>query len=102
MTRRVVAITGAGGTLGAALSSRFAGEPDTDVVLSDVSVDALAASVAGLPADRGTVETLAADVSDFDAVEHNVTSQSGPQRFASKNIGCDLSFSAGCVPGAAR
>ena len=35
--RRVVAITGAGGTLGAALSHRFAGEPDTDVVLSDVS-----------------------------------------------------------------
>jgi 3-oxoacyl-[acyl-carrier protein] reductase len=69
MTRRVVAITGAGGTLGAALSSRFAGEPDTDVVLSDVSVDALAASVAGLPANRGTVETLAADVSDIDAVE---------------------------------
>jgi 3-oxoacyl-[acyl-carrier protein] reductase len=69
MTRRVVAITGAGGTLGAALSSRFAGEPDTDVVLSDVSVDALAASVAGLPVDRGTVETLAADVSDIDAVE---------------------------------
>jgi 3-oxoacyl-[acyl-carrier protein] reductase len=67
--RRVVVITGAGGTLGAALSSRFAGEPDTDVVLSDVSVDALAASVAGLPVDRGTVETLAADVSDIDAVE---------------------------------
>jgi 3-oxoacyl-[acyl-carrier protein] reductase len=65
----VVVITGAGGTLGAALSSRFAGEPDTDVVLSDVSVDALAASVAGLPVDRGTVETLAADVSDIDAVE---------------------------------
>ena len=33
---RVVVITGAGGTLGAALSSQFAGEPDTDVVLSDV------------------------------------------------------------------
>ena len=34
--RRVVVITGAGGTLGAALSRTFAGEPDTDVVLSDV------------------------------------------------------------------
>src|SRR5207247_1171662 len=31
--RRVVAITGAGGALGAALSSRFAGEPDTGLVL---------------------------------------------------------------------
>ena len=44
-TRRVVAITGAGGTLGAALSSRLAGEPDTDVVLSDVSDTMLAATV---------------------------------------------------------
>jgi len=68
-SRRVVVITGAGGTLGAALSRRFAGEPDTDVVLSDVSADALAASVDGLPADRGAVESLAADVSDIDAVE---------------------------------
>ncbi len=31
--------------------------------------------------------------SDFDVVEHNVTSQSGPQRFASKNIGEGQSFS---------
>jgi len=30
--RRVVAITGAGGALGTALSARFAGEPSTDVV----------------------------------------------------------------------
>ena len=51
--RRVVAITGAGGTLGAALSRRFAGEPDTDVVLSDLSDDMLAATMAGLPDPRG-------------------------------------------------
>ena len=68
-SRRVVVITGAGGTLGAALSNRFAGEPDTDLVLSDVSAEALTASVAGLPADRGAVETLPADVSDIAAVE---------------------------------
>jgi len=67
-TRRVVAITGAGGALGGALSARFAGEADTDVVLSDVDDAALAASVAGLPAARGAVETVRADVSDFDAV----------------------------------
>ena len=68
-SHRVVVITGAGGTLGAALSSHFAGEPATDVVLSDVSADALADSVDGLPGDRGGVETIAADVSDIDAVE---------------------------------
>ena len=62
--RRVVAITGAGGTLGAALSHRFAGEPDTDVVLSDLAEDELAATVAGLPETRGAVETLTADVGD--------------------------------------
>jgi meso-butanediol dehydrogenase/(S,S)-butanediol dehydrogenase/diacetyl reductase len=66
---RVVVITGAGGTLGAALCSRFAGEPDTDVVLSDVSNESLDASVAGLPEERGTVATLLADVSDVAQVE---------------------------------
>jgi NAD(P)-dependent dehydrogenase (short-subunit alcohol dehydrogenase family) len=66
---RVVAITGAGGTLGAALASRFAGEPDTDVVLSDISSDALDATLSGLPGERGAVETLPADVSEIGDVE---------------------------------
>jgi meso-butanediol dehydrogenase / (S,S)-butanediol dehydrogenase / diacetyl reductase len=66
--RRVVVITGAGGVLGAALSHRFAGEPGTDLVLSDVSEAALAATVDGLPEERGTVDTVLADVSDFDQV----------------------------------
>jgi 3-oxoacyl-[acyl-carrier protein] reductase len=68
-TRRVVVITGAGGTLGAALSSRFAGEPDTDVVLSDVSTASLDATVKGLPEARGAVETLRADVGEIAEVE---------------------------------
>ena len=63
-TRRVVAITGAGGALGAALSHQFAGEPATDLVLSDVSAASLDATVAGLPATDGPVETVLADVSD--------------------------------------
>ena len=67
--RRIVAITGAGGTLGATLSARFAGEPDTDVVLSDVSAPSLEATVNGLPDDRGNVETLLADVGEFADVE---------------------------------
>ncbi len=66
--RRVVAITGAGGTLGASLSRTFASEPDTDVVLSDVSEASLAASVDGLDA-TGAVETMLADVSDTDQVD---------------------------------
>jgi meso-butanediol dehydrogenase/(S,S)-butanediol dehydrogenase/diacetyl reductase len=68
MTRRVVAITGAGGTLGAALSHTFAGEPETDLVLSDVSDASLEATMDGLP-DRGAVETTLADVSDLAQVE---------------------------------
>jgi len=67
--RRVVAITGAGGLLGAALCHRFAGEPATDLVLSDVSERSLQASVSSLPSDRGSVETLLADVSEFGQVE---------------------------------
>ena len=69
MTRRVIAITGAGGALGAALSAHFAGEPDTDLVLSDVSAPALEATVSGLPEGAGPVETQLADVSDFAQVE---------------------------------
>ena len=70
--RRVVAITGAGGTLGAALAHQFAGEPETDVVLSDVSASSLEATVAGLPERRGAVETLRADVGEITDVENVV------------------------------
>ena len=67
--RRVVVITGAGGTLGAALSSQLAAEPDTDVVLSDVSAASLEATVNGLPERRGAVETVLADVGEVEEVE---------------------------------
>jgi 3-oxoacyl-[acyl-carrier protein] reductase len=68
-SRRVVAITGSGGTLGAALAIRFAGEPDTDVVLSDVSAASLEHTVNGLPTVHGGVETLTADVGEITDVE---------------------------------
>jgi NAD(P)-dependent dehydrogenase (short-subunit alcohol dehydrogenase family) len=69
MTRRAIAITGAGGALGGALSAHFAGEADTDLVLSDVSETSLEATVAGLPEGDGAVETVLADVSDITQVE---------------------------------
>jgi len=62
--RRVVAVLGAGGALGSAISARLAGEAGTDVVLSDVSDDAIAATLAALPDDVGEVATRVADVSD--------------------------------------
>ena len=67
--RRVVAITGAGGALGAALSHKFASEPATDVLLSDVSASSLDATVAGLLSTDGSFETALADVSDLAQVE---------------------------------
>lgn len=67
--RRVVAITGAGGALGAALAHRFAGEPDTDLVLSDISESSLAATTDGLPGHEDAVEALRADVADPGQVE---------------------------------
>ena len=67
--RRVIAITGAGGALGAALSCQFAGEPNTDLVLSDLSATSLEATVGGLPEPTGGVEIQLADVSDFAQVE---------------------------------
>jgi 3-oxoacyl-[acyl-carrier protein] reductase len=72
-TRRVIAITGAGGTLGAAISQQLAGEPDTDLVLSDVSAASLDATVAGLRSTDESVETVLADVSEFAAVESVIT-----------------------------
>ena len=70
-TQRVVTIIGAGGALGAAVSHQLAGEPATDLMLSDVSAATLDATVAGLgPVDgAGSVETMLADVSDYDQVE---------------------------------
>ncbi len=66
--RRVVAILGAGGALGAAISARLAAEPATDLVLSDLSADTLEATVDGIRDATGSVDTLLADVSDIDQV----------------------------------
>ena len=57
--RRVIAITGAGGALGAAISHRLASEPATDLVVSDLSESSLAETVDGL----GAVETVLAEIS---------------------------------------
>jgi meso-butanediol dehydrogenase/(S,S)-butanediol dehydrogenase/diacetyl reductase len=67
--RRIVVITGAGGSLGAALSRQFAIEPDTDLLLSDVSENSLDGTVAGLGDTDATVETMLADVSEIEQVE---------------------------------
>ena len=57
-------INGAGGALGSALAAHFAREPDTDLVLSDISRTSLDATVEGLTEVDGEVATLLADVSD--------------------------------------
>ena len=67
--RRVVAILGAGGTLGTALSRQFAGEPGTDLVLSDLSEAAVKLVAESLPDPAGDIEVLPADVGDFGQVE---------------------------------
>ena len=67
--RRVVVITGAGGALGAAVSKQLAGEPATDLVLSDLTAPSLATTIAGLPTSDGSVETILADVSDSAQVQ---------------------------------
>jgi meso-butanediol dehydrogenase / (S,S)-butanediol dehydrogenase / diacetyl reductase len=73
-SRRVIAITGAGGALGAALSRRLGDEPATDLVLSDVSGASLETTVDGLADRGGSVETVLADVSDVAQVEAVVAS----------------------------
>jgi meso-butanediol dehydrogenase / (S,S)-butanediol dehydrogenase / diacetyl reductase len=72
--RRVVAITGAGGVLGAAVARRLAAEAGTDLMLSDVSARSLAATADPLAETDARTATVLADVSDFAAVEHVVRS----------------------------
>ena len=67
--RRVVAILGAGGALGSAISARIASEPATDVMLSDLSRASLDASASGIDGASGEVDTLVADVSELEQVE---------------------------------
>lgn len=71
MTRRVIAVLGAGGTLGTAIVRKLAAEPDTDLLLSDLSADALVPVVEGLSdlPGAGEVATTTADVSDLAQVE---------------------------------
>jgi meso-butanediol dehydrogenase/(S,S)-butanediol dehydrogenase/diacetyl reductase len=66
---RVIAILGAGGTLGAAISRQLAGEPGTALVLSDLRSDALGETIASLGAGAAQVAAVPADVSDFAQVE---------------------------------
>ena len=64
-TGRVVAMTGAGGALGAAVAQRLAREGGARLVLSDVSEESLAATVDGLGSRSGNeVATVLADVRD--------------------------------------
>jgi NAD(P)-dependent dehydrogenase (short-subunit alcohol dehydrogenase family) len=65
VTTRTVVLTGAASGLGAALARHFAEEPNTNLVAADIDEDALAATVAELPAD---VVAVRADVGDPDAV----------------------------------
>ncbi len=67
--RRAIAILGAGGALGSALSGTLAREPLTDLVLSDLSAQSLEATVAGVSGSGASVETVLADVSDIGQVE---------------------------------
>ena len=69
ISHRVIAITGAGGALGAAVSRRLARESQTALVLSDVSETSLASTVAVLGEAAGQTATILADVSDIAQVE---------------------------------
>ncbi|HUC05600.1 MAG TPA: SDR family oxidoreductase [Acidimicrobiales bacterium] len=68
-TRRVIAITGAGGALGGAVARRLAADADTALVLSDVSEQSLADTMAGLGALPAPTATVVADVSDIAQVD---------------------------------
>jgi len=61
---RAVVILGAGGTLGAAISRRFADDPGARLLISDVSQGAIDATLGSLGDDARRVDHVVADVSD--------------------------------------
>jgi meso-butanediol dehydrogenase/(S,S)-butanediol dehydrogenase/diacetyl reductase len=67
--QRVIAILGAGGTLGAAISRQLARESPSGLVLSDISAESLEGTFAGLPDNGTALESVLADVSEFQQVE---------------------------------
>jgi len=67
--QRVIAILGAGGALGSAVSRQLAGESLAGLVLSDVSRPSLEATLERMPDNAVPLETVLADVSDVQQVE---------------------------------
>ena len=82
--RRVVAITGAGGVLGAAIAMRLAREAGTDLVLSDVSADALHTTAGPLGETAARTATMLADVSD--AAQVDAVVQTAVERFGHLDV----------------
>jgi NAD(P)-dependent dehydrogenase (short-subunit alcohol dehydrogenase family) len=82
--RRVVAILGAGGALGSAITQQLASEPQTDVVVSDVSATSLKGTTDGLLGGDESIESVLADVSDFDQVQAVMTR--AVERFGSLDV----------------
>jgi NAD(P)-dependent dehydrogenase (short-subunit alcohol dehydrogenase family) len=82
--RRVVAITGAGGVLGAAIALRLAQEAGTDLVLSDVSAEALHTTTDRLGDTAARTATILADVSD--AVQVDAVVQTAVERFGHLDV----------------
>ncbi len=70
---RVIAVLGAGGSLGAAISRQLAGESVAGLVLGDISGPSLEATLEGMPETAVPIETALVDVSEFDQVEAVVT-----------------------------
>jgi meso-butanediol dehydrogenase/(S,S)-butanediol dehydrogenase/diacetyl reductase len=66
---RVIAVLGAGGSLGAAISHKLASEAVAGLVLSDINGASLEATIAAMPETEVPIETALADVSDFDQVD---------------------------------
>jgi 3-oxoacyl-[acyl-carrier protein] reductase len=67
--RRVIAVIGAGGSLGSAICGRLAAEAGTALVMSDISDAALAGSLTAVRATSGPTATITADVGRFADVE---------------------------------
>src|ERR1019366_6953734 len=67
--QRVIAILGAGGALGGAISRQLASESLAGLVLSDVNATSLDGTIGAISDSGVPFETALADVSDFQQVE---------------------------------
>ncbi len=92
LSEKTVIVTGGGGGIGGAACRRFA-EEGAKVAVFDINAEAAQATADGITSEGGTALAVAADITDYDAVEAAVVhtvSELGPIGALVNNAGWDI------------